>query len=83
MAEIGKQNAEGIGKALQYFREITAKAPDFALGLAGHASVLFSLGWWGHAPAREVHPTAKQMPLFPGQSAAARPRGAACRPRRR
>ncbi len=63
IAELGKMNAEGIGKSLQYFREITAKAPDFALGLAGHASVLFSLGWWGHAPAREVYPTAKQMLL--------------------
>ena len=61
MAEIGKQNAEALGNSLQYFREITAKAPDFALGLAAHASCLFALGWWGHAPAREVYPTAKLM----------------------
>jgi TolB-like protein len=59
--ELGKMSAEGIGKALQYLREITAKAPDFALGLAGHAACLFSLGWWGHAPTREVYPSAKQM----------------------
>jgi TolB-like protein/tetratricopeptide (TPR) repeat protein len=61
--ELDKLNAEAIGKALQYFREITAKAPDFALGLAGHAACLFSLGWWGHAPIREVYPSAKQMAL--------------------
>jgi TolB-like protein/Flp pilus assembly protein TadD len=62
-SELDKLNAEAIGKALQYFREITAKAPDFALGLAGHAACLFSLGWWGHAPIREVYPSAKQMAL--------------------
>jgi len=62
-AELGKMNAEGIGNALQSFRELTAKAPDFAPGLAGHASCLFSLGFWGHAPIREVYPTAKQMLL--------------------
>ena len=63
VAELGKMNAEGIGNALQSFRELTAKAPDFAPGLAGHASCLFSLGFWGHAPVREVYPTAKQMLL--------------------
>ena len=63
VAELGKMNAEGIGNALQSFRELTAKAPDFAPGLAGHAACLFSLGFWGHAPAREVYPTAKQMLL--------------------
>ncbi len=61
--ELDNLSAEAIGKALQYFREITAKAPDFALGLAGHAACLFSLGWWGHAPIREVYPSAKQMAL--------------------
>jgi len=63
VAELGRMNAEGIGNALQSFRELTAKAPDFAPGLVGHASCLFSLGFWGHAPAREVYPTAKQMLL--------------------
>jgi TolB-like protein/tetratricopeptide (TPR) repeat protein len=63
VAELGKMNAEGLGKSLQYFRDITARAPDFAPGLVGHASCLFSLGFWGHAPAREVYPTAKQMLL--------------------
>ena len=62
-AELGKMNAEGLGRSLQYFRDITARAPDFAPGLVGHASCLFSLGFWGHAPAREVYPTAKQMLL--------------------
>ena len=59
--EFDKQSAEGIGKALQYFREMTLKAPDFAPGLIGHAACLFSLGWWGHAPTREVYPSVKQM----------------------
>lgn len=61
--ELGKMNAEGIGKALQYLREITVKAPDFALGLAEHAACLASLGFWGHAPIRETYPSAKQMAL--------------------
>ena len=61
VTELGKMNAEGLGKSLQYFREITAKAPDFAKGLVGHASCLFALGFWGHAPAREVYPSAKLM----------------------
>ena len=63
VAELGKMDAEGLGESLQYFRDITARAPDFAPGLVGHASCLFSLGFWGHAPAREVYPTAKQMLL--------------------
>jgi len=63
VAELAKMNAEGIGNALRSFRELTAKAPDFAPGLAGHASCLFCLGFWGHAPVREVYPTAKQMLL--------------------
>jgi TolB-like protein/Tfp pilus assembly protein PilF len=61
LSELGKMNAEGLEKSLQYYRELTTKAPDFALGLAGHASCLFALGWWGHAPAREVYPSAKAM----------------------
>jgi len=61
--ELDKLSAEGIGKALQYFREIAVKAPDFALGFAGHAACLFSLGWWGHAPTREVYPSAKHLAL--------------------
>jgi TolB-like protein/tetratricopeptide (TPR) repeat protein len=61
--ELDKMSAEGIGKALQYFREMTLKAPDFALGLALHASCLFVLGYWGHAPIREVYPSAKQLAL--------------------
>jgi tetratricopeptide (TPR) repeat protein len=61
--ELEKMSAEGIGKALQYFREITFKAPDFALGLAWHAACLFSLGYWGHASIREVYPSAKQLAL--------------------
>lgn len=61
--ELDKLSAESIGKALQYLREITAKAPDFALGLAGLAACLFSLGWWGHAPIREVYPSAKHLAL--------------------
>ena len=61
--ECDKMNAEGIGKALQYSREITVKAPDFALGLAEHARVLFCLGYWGHAPAGEVFPAVKHLAL--------------------
>jgi hypothetical protein len=40
--------------ALQCFREVTVKAPDFAEGLAYHALCLGSLGFWGHVPVREV-----------------------------
>ena len=61
IAEYGKMNAEGLGKSLKCFREITSKAPDFALGLAWHAGCLYALGWWGHSPAREVYPAAKLM----------------------
>ncbi len=61
--ELDKLSAEAVGKALQCLREITAKAPDFALGLAGYAACLFSLGWWGHAPTREVYPSAKHLAL--------------------
>jgi TolB-like protein/tetratricopeptide (TPR) repeat protein len=61
--ECDKMSAEGIGNALQYCREITTKAPDFALGLAEHARVLFCLGYWGHAPSVEVFPAVKQLAL--------------------
>jgi TolB-like protein/Tfp pilus assembly protein PilF len=61
--ELQKGSAEGMGTALQLLREITAKAPDFAAGLAGHAGCLFCLGWMGCAPTREVYPAAKQMAL--------------------
>jgi len=61
--ELEKMSAEGIGKALQYFREMTLKAPDFALGLAWHAGCLLCLGYWGHAPIREVYPSARQLAL--------------------
>jgi tetratricopeptide (TPR) repeat protein len=61
--ELGKMSADGIGKALQYLREVTTKAPDFAQGVAEHALCLGSLGFWGHAPIRETYPAAKQMAL--------------------
>jgi len=59
--ECDKMSAESIGKALQYSREMTIKAPDFALGLAEHARVLFCLGYWGHAPAVEVFPAVRNL----------------------
>ncbi len=62
-AEFEKMSAEGIAKALQYLREITLKAPDFALGLAWHSACLFMMGYWGHAPASEVFPSAKHLAL--------------------
>jgi TolB-like protein/tetratricopeptide (TPR) repeat protein len=61
--ECDKMSAEGIGKALQYCREITLKAPDFAPGLAEHARVLFCMGYWGHAPSIEVFPAVRQFAL--------------------
>lgn len=61
--EFDKMSAEGLTKALQYFREMTITAPDFALGLAGRAAVLFCLGYWGHAPTVEVYAAAKQLAL--------------------
>ncbi len=61
--EFEKMSAEGIGKALQYFRKMTLEAPDFALGLAWHSACLFMLGYWGHAPILEVYPGAKHLAL--------------------
>jgi TolB-like protein/Flp pilus assembly protein TadD len=61
--EFDKMSAEGIEKALQCFREITLKAPEFAPGLALYAACLFMLGYWGHAPVVEVYPSAKQLAL--------------------
>jgi TolB-like protein len=61
--ELDKLTAEAIGRAFQHLREIAGKAPDFALGLAGYAACLFSLGWWGHAPTREVYPSAKHLAM--------------------
>lgn len=61
--EFEKMSAEGIAKALECFREMTLKAPDFALGLAWHAACLFMLGFWGHAPTSEVYPSAKHLAL--------------------
>jgi TolB-like protein/Tfp pilus assembly protein PilF len=61
--ELQKGSAEGMGQALRHFREITQEAPDFAAGLAGHATCLCCLGWLGHAPSREVYASAKQMAL--------------------
>jgi TolB-like protein/Tfp pilus assembly protein PilF len=60
-SEFEKMSAEGIGKALQYFRQLTLEAPDFAPGLAWHAACLFMLGYWGHAPVTEVYPSAKHL----------------------
>lgn len=62
-AEFEKMSAEGLGKALQGFREITLKAPDFAPGLAWYSACLFMQGYWGHAPASEVYPGAKHLAL--------------------
>ena len=60
-SELGKASAESLRNSLRCFREITLEAPGFAPGLAGHAVCLFILGWFGHAPAREVFPAAKQL----------------------
>ena len=62
-AGVYKASGETMGKALQDYRELTVKAPDFALGLAGYAGCLFCLGWFGHVQTREVYPGAKQMAL--------------------
>jgi TolB-like protein/tetratricopeptide (TPR) repeat protein len=61
--ECDKMTAEAIGKALEYSRDITVKAPDFAPGIAEHARVLFTLGYWGHAPAAEVFPAVRRFAL--------------------
>lgn len=63
LSAVYKASAESIQEALQYFRDITMKAPDFALGLAGHATCLFCLGWFGNVPAAEVYPGAKELAL--------------------
>jgi tetratricopeptide (TPR) repeat protein len=62
-SELGKMSAEGIGKALGHFREITLKAPDFAQGLAEHAICLGSLAYWGHVPIGETYPSVRHMAL--------------------
>jgi len=62
-AELGKMNAEGIGAALALLRDITTSAPDFAPALAQYALCLGSLGYWGHAPMKEVMPAATQLTL--------------------
>jgi TolB-like protein/tetratricopeptide (TPR) repeat protein len=61
--EFEKMTAEGILKALDYFRELTLEAPEFAPGLAWHSACLFTLGYWGHAPTTEVYPSAKHLAL--------------------
>ncbi len=61
--EFEKMSAEGIGKALEGFRELTLKAPDFAPGLVWYSACLYMLGYWGHAPAGEVYPSAKRLAL--------------------
>lgn len=63
LSELYKASAESIGTALQHIRRVTIEAPDFALGHALHAACLFSLGWFGNAPATEVFPGAKQMAM--------------------
>jgi TolB-like protein/tetratricopeptide (TPR) repeat protein len=61
--EFEKMTGDGIGKALQYFREMTREAPGFAPGFAWYSACLFMLGYWGHAPASEVYPSAKHLAL--------------------
>ncbi len=61
VSELHQMSADGLRNALRLFRELTANAPRFAPGWAGYGSCLFSIGWWGHAPAREVYPTAKAL----------------------
>ncbi|HPK70326.1 MAG TPA: winged helix-turn-helix domain-containing protein [Vicinamibacterales bacterium] len=61
--EFEKMSAEGIGKALAGFREIALRAPDFAPGLVWYSACLYMLGYWGHAPAGEVYPSAKRLAL--------------------
>jgi tetratricopeptide (TPR) repeat protein len=63
IAALGQASAEGLNTALRHFREISLSAPGFAPGLAGHAVSLLTLGWFGHAPAREVYPAAKQLAM--------------------
>lgn len=62
-ADLEKMSAEGIGRALERFRQMTIEAPDFAPGLAWYAMCLFMLGYWGHAPAGEVYPSARHLAL--------------------
>jgi TolB-like protein/DNA-binding winged helix-turn-helix (wHTH) protein/tetratricopeptide (TPR) repeat protein len=62
-AELGRMDAEGIGKALRYLREISIKAPEFAVGLAWYALCLGSLAYWGHLPIHEAYPSAKRLAM--------------------
>jgi|WetSurMetagenome_2_1015567.scaffolds.fasta_scaffold09215_3 TolB-like protein/tetratricopeptide (TPR) repeat protein len=61
--EFDTMTGDGIGHALQAFRRMSIEAPDFALGLAMHSACLFMLGYWGHAPGREMYPAARHLAL--------------------
>lgn len=59
--ELETASAEGLKNALHLFREIAVQAPGFAPGLAWHSACLMALGFFGHAPAHEVFPRAKEL----------------------
>lgn len=61
--EMETASAQGLRKALEGFRSITVDAPDFAPGLAWYSACLMAVGFFGHAPAGEVFPHAKQLAL--------------------
>lgn len=56
----GKWTEEGIRKGLEYFQQAIQRDPAYAPAYAGLSDSLSLLGFWGHAPIREVYPAAKQ-----------------------
>jgi tetratricopeptide (TPR) repeat protein len=54
---------EGLEKALDYFQESLDLEPSYALGYAGLADAYNLLGYYGHMPADEAWPKAKDSAL--------------------
>jgi TolB-like protein/Flp pilus assembly protein TadD len=44
-----RRNADGLGKAIQYFQQAIAKDPSYPAAYSGLADCLSVLGWWGFA----------------------------------
>jgi TolB-like protein/tetratricopeptide (TPR) repeat protein len=72
---LGKWSRLDLEAALGYLQEAVAADPGFAAAHADLALCLVFLGFWGHAPARDVYPRGRHealraIELDPGSSAA-------------
>ena len=57
------QTAQGLRKALEYYRQAIAIDPTYAAPYAGIAWTYCLLGWWGHLPDSEAYPAAREAAL--------------------